>query len=177
MPLLESSKPVELPWVQAFLDVFQAGHQLVKVQPKQVGVGRPGAELASCLAGAVHQSGPEHVACRDPQTCHPPIRPAARLYCFGLQYTYLACGLVMRGGVVTADLSRNLGRIKQQVRMAPWNEDGFKAGICSRPPVGVHRRLHLLRVRLPAATASACTAGCCHGACALQVRGWPAHSS
>ena len=56
-----------------------------------------------------------------------------------MQYTYLACGLVMRGGVVTADLSRNLGRIKQQVRMAPWNEDGFKTGICSRPLVGAHR--------------------------------------
>lgn len=53
------------------------------------------------------------------------------------QHTYLACALLMRGNVVTADLNRNISRLKSQIRMAPWNEDAFKTGICKTPPAGV----------------------------------------
>lgn len=52
------------------------------------------------------------------------------------QHTYLACALLMRGNVVTADLNRNISRLKSQIRMAPWNEDAFKTGICKTPPAG-----------------------------------------
>ncbi len=52
--------------------------------------------------------------------------------------TYLACGLFARGGgIQVSDLQRNVAKIKSQVRMAAWNSDGFKIGLCSVPPVGL----------------------------------------
>jgi hypothetical protein len=41
--------------VQAFLDVFQAGHQLAKVQPNQVGAGGLGLSQAGLLPGRLMQ--------------------------------------------------------------------------------------------------------------------------
>lgn len=63
--------------------------------------------------------------------------------------------------ILTADLNRNIERVKGLIRMAPWNEDGFKTGICSRPPVGE---------RLRQAPPAAC-APCCVCASMAQWRG------
>lgn len=52
------------------------------------------------------------------------------------RHTYLACALLMRGAAVPEDLNRNVGRLKSQLQLAHWNPDGFKTGICSKPPVG-----------------------------------------
>lgn len=51
--------------------------------------------------------------------------------------TYLACALMMRGGVTTSDANRNVGRLRKGLRMAHWVSDGFKVGLCDRAPVGV----------------------------------------
>ncbi|KAK9816636.1 hypothetical protein WJX72_003106 [[Myrmecia] bisecta] len=51
--------------------------------------------------------------------------------------TYLACGLLMRGNIAISDVNRNVARLKPSLRMAHWNCEGFKLGICSTPPVGV----------------------------------------
>ena len=50
--------------------------------------------------------------------------------------TYLACCLLMRGKMSIADMNRNVMRLKPKLRMVHWNSDGFKLGICSKPPVG-----------------------------------------
>ncbi|GAX75354.1 hypothetical protein CEUSTIGMA_g2798.t1 [Chlamydomonas eustigma] len=55
--------------------------------------------------------------------------------------TYLACGLLMRGNATISDINRNVARIKPSLRMAHWNTEGFKLGICSKPPVGVSNAL------------------------------------
>ncbi|PRW20279.1 epsilon tubulin [Chlorella sorokiniana] len=52
------------------------------------------------------------------------------------QHTYLACGLIARGSVSPWDLNRGIGRLRQQMRMAPWAEEAFKTGLCSCSPVG-----------------------------------------
>ena len=57
-----------------------------------------------------------------------------------MQHTYLACGLIARGGVAPSDLTRGIGRLRQQMRMAPWAQEAFKTGLCSCPPVGALRR-------------------------------------
>lgn len=64
----------------------------------------------------------------------------ARLPCRAVQHTYLACGLIARGSVAPSDLTRGIGRLRQQMRMAPWAEEAFKTGLCSCPPVGELRR-------------------------------------
>ncbi|KAL3162898.1 hypothetical protein ABBQ32_009343 [Trebouxia sp. C0010 RCD-2024] len=51
--------------------------------------------------------------------------------------TYLACCLLMRGKMSIADMNRNVMRLRPNLRMVHWNPDGFKLGICSKPPVGV----------------------------------------
>ncbi|GAB5361502.1 hypothetical protein AAMO2058_000718500 [Amorphochlora amoebiformis] len=49
--------------------------------------------------------------------------------------TYFACGLIVRGkGVEVSDINRNIDRLKPKLKMAPWNTDGFKIGLCSAPP-------------------------------------------
>jgi tubulin epsilon len=50
--------------------------------------------------------------------------------------TYLACALLARGDVAISDVNRAIGRVKPDLRMIPWNPDGFKIGLCSVPPVG-----------------------------------------
>ena len=55
--------------------------------------------------------------------------------------TYLACGLMMRGSATISDINRNIQRIRPSLRMAHWNQEGFKLGICSKPPVGVPNAL------------------------------------
>jgi tubulin epsilon len=50
--------------------------------------------------------------------------------------TYLACGLLLRGDVVVSDVQRSIARIKKDIKLIHWNQDGFKVGLCSVPPVG-----------------------------------------
>ena len=49
---------------------------------------------------------------------------------------YLACGLLLRGDVVISDVQRSIARIKREIQMVHWNQDGFKVGLCSVPPTG-----------------------------------------
>jgi hypothetical protein len=49
---------------------------------------------------------------------------------------YLACGLFVRGDVQVSDIHHHLGRIRSELDMIYWNEDGFKVGLCSVPPIG-----------------------------------------
>ncbi|KAE8886837.1 hypothetical protein PF005_g20600 [Phytophthora fragariae] len=49
---------------------------------------------------------------------------------------YLACGLLMRGNVEVSDINANIQRLQSEVRMIHWNQEGFKVGVCSVPPVG-----------------------------------------
>jgi len=53
------------------------------------------------------------------------------------KHTYLALGVFTRGrNVQITDVNRNIAKLKACVRMAPWNPDGFKIGLCSQPGVG-----------------------------------------
>ena len=57
---------------------------------------------------------------------------------------YLACGLFGRGADLTvSDMNRNILRLKSSgvVNLMSWNEDGFKIGLCSTPPVGLKHSL------------------------------------
>lgn len=51
--------------------------------------------------------------------------------------TYLATALMMRGGATISDINRNITRLKPKLNMIYWNKEGFKLGICSKPPVGL----------------------------------------
>jgi hypothetical protein len=50
--------------------------------------------------------------------------------------TYLACGLLVRGDVMVSDVQRNIERVKRDINMVYWNEEGFKVGLCASPPIG-----------------------------------------
>ncbi|ACO63816.1 predicted protein [Micromonas commoda] len=50
--------------------------------------------------------------------------------------TYLACALMLRGGVNISDANRNVERLRRGLKMAHWVSDGFKVGLCDRAPVG-----------------------------------------
>lgn len=49
---------------------------------------------------------------------------------------YLACGLLVRGNAQISDINRNVTRIKNDIDMIYWNQEGFKVGLCDVPPVG-----------------------------------------
>merc|ERR1711937_1082728 len=49
---------------------------------------------------------------------------------------YLAMGLLVRGDVQIAEANRNIARLQKEIDMIHWNEEGFKVGLCSTPPVG-----------------------------------------
>lgn len=49
-------------------------------------------------------------------------------------HTYIACAFLMRGNATISDINRNLARVKPNLKMVPWNADGFKIGLCSVPP-------------------------------------------
>jgi tubulin epsilon len=51
--------------------------------------------------------------------------------------TYLACGLILRGDAKISDIHRNIGRIKNDMKMISWNQEGYKIGLCNTPPVGM----------------------------------------
>ena len=50
--------------------------------------------------------------------------------------TYLACALMLRGNVEISDVRRNIARLQPTLKFVPWNTDGWKTGLCSRPPLG-----------------------------------------
>uniref|UniRef100_A0A7S3LRP6 Tubulin/FtsZ 2-layer sandwich domain-containing protein n=1 Tax=Aplanochytrium stocchinoi TaxID=215587 RepID=A0A7S3LRP6_9STRA len=52
-----------------------------------------------------------------------------------LQSKYLACALLVRGGIQLSDVNRNISRMMGQLDMVHWNQEGFKVGLCSVPPV------------------------------------------
>ncbi|XP_077157822.1 tubulin epsilon chain isoform X1 [Paroedura picta] len=49
---------------------------------------------------------------------------------------YLACALLVRGNVHISDLRRNIERLKPALNFVSWNQEGWKTGLCSVPPVG-----------------------------------------
>ncbi|MGH0142520.1 UNVERIFIED_CONTAM: hypothetical protein FKN15_051344 [Acipenser sinensis] len=49
---------------------------------------------------------------------------------------YLACALMVRGDVQVSDLRRNIERLKPSLPFVSWNQEGWKTGLCSVPPVG-----------------------------------------
>ncbi|CAM9573899.1 unnamed protein product [Lampetra planeri] len=49
---------------------------------------------------------------------------------------YLACALMVRGNVQLSDVRRNIERLKPSLHFVDWNEEGWKTGLCSVPPVG-----------------------------------------
>ncbi|XP_067097685.1 tubulin epsilon chain isoform X1 [Osmerus mordax] len=49
---------------------------------------------------------------------------------------YLACALLVRGDVQVSDLRRNIERLRPTLPFVSWNQEGWKTGLCSVPPVG-----------------------------------------
>lgn len=49
---------------------------------------------------------------------------------------YLACALIVRGNVEVSDIRRNIERLKPSLKFIYWNQEGWKTGLCSVPPVG-----------------------------------------
>ena len=47
--------------------------------------------------------------------------------------THLACGLLARGPLAISDLTGAVQRQQRELRMARWNLDGFKLGLCAAP--------------------------------------------
>ena len=49
---------------------------------------------------------------------------------------YLACALIVRGKAEVSDIRRNIERLKPTLKFIHWNQEGWKTGLCSVPPVG-----------------------------------------
>ncbi|XP_075871376.1 tubulin epsilon chain [Nelusetta ayraudi] len=49
---------------------------------------------------------------------------------------YLAAALLVRGNVQLSDLRRNIQRLQPSLPFVWWNQEGWKTGLCSVPPVG-----------------------------------------
>lgn len=49
---------------------------------------------------------------------------------------YLAVGLIVRGNVPFSDVNRNIKKLRNDLNMIYWNQEGFKYGICNTPPIG-----------------------------------------
>lgn len=47
--------------------------------------------------------------------------------------THLACGLLARGPFAFSDMTAAAQRGQRELRMARWNQDGFKLGLCAAP--------------------------------------------
>ncbi|KAI8469944.1 MAG: epsilon tubulin [Monoraphidium minutum] len=52
-------------------------------------------------------------------------------------HTFLATALLLRGAAGVGDAQRNVARLRGGLRLAHWNEEGFKVGLCDQPPVGL----------------------------------------
>uniref|UniRef100_A0A1A8ERN7 Tubulin, epsilon 1 n=1 Tax=Nothobranchius korthausae TaxID=1143690 RepID=A0A1A8ERN7_9TELE len=49
---------------------------------------------------------------------------------------FLASALMVRGDVHMSDLRRNIERLRPSLPFVSWNQEGWKTGLCSVPPVG-----------------------------------------
>lgn len=50
---------------------------------------------------------------------------------------YLACALLVRGkNVQLSDMRKNITKLSSNLCFANWNQEGWKTGLCSIPPVG-----------------------------------------
>jgi tubulin epsilon len=56
-------------------------------------------------------------------------------------HTHLACGLLTRGDILVSDIQRGIERLRSKMRLAWFNADGFKTGLCSMPPLDASRSL------------------------------------
>jgi hypothetical protein len=51
-------------------------------------------------------------------------------------HTYLAQAFLVRSPTASiSDVTRNIVKLKASMRLLPFNDDAFKIGICSHPPV------------------------------------------
>jgi len=48
---------------------------------------------------------------------------------------YLACSLLVRGNVEISDIRQNIERLKPNLNFIHWNQEGWKVGLCSIPPL------------------------------------------
>ena len=70
---------------------------------------------------------------------------------------HLACGLMLRGNVVASDVTRNVERLRKDLRMISWNEYGMRFNLwllCNadridRAPIFSMQASKLESVRLP----------------------------
>ncbi len=58
------------------------------------------------------------------------------LHCDPKRGLYLACALMVRGNVLISDIRRNIERLRPSLNFVHWNQEGWKTGLCSVPPVG-----------------------------------------
>lgn len=55
----------------------------------------------------------------------------------GKSHTTLATAYIARGASITVgDLTRNVARAKERIKMVHWNRDGFKTALCGVAPLG-----------------------------------------
>lgn len=43
---------------------------------------------------------------------------------------------MLRGNIEISDVRRNIDRLQPTLKFVSWNKDGWKTGLCSRPPLG-----------------------------------------
>ena len=53
--------------------------------------------------------------------------------------THLACALLARGDIMVSDIQRGIERLRAKMRLAWFNADGFKTGLCSMQPLDATR--------------------------------------
>ena len=53
-----------------------------------------------------------------------------------IPFSYLACALMLRGKVNISDVRRNIERLQSSLYFVHWNQQGWKTGLCSVPPIG-----------------------------------------
>jgi tubulin epsilon len=69
--------------------------------------------------------------------CYEGSHQLVRIPDAGRRHTTLACSFIARGADWTiGDLSRNVGRAKDKLRMVHWNQEGFKTALCGVSPLG-----------------------------------------
>jgi tubulin epsilon len=66
------------------------------------------------------------------------------LHCAPRNSTFLGSAFVCRGtDIGIDDITRNVPRMRERMRMVYWNSDGFKTALCGVPPLG-HQRSALM---------------------------------
>jgi tubulin epsilon len=61
------------------------------------------------------------------------------------EHTFLGSAFLCRGADVdVGDISRNIPRMRDKMKMVYWNEDGFKTALCSVPPLGQSQSMLML---------------------------------